>query len=42
VHHEHVQLVVQGRGAADDVEMTEGRRIERTGTTAMRLFMPPA
>jgi hypothetical protein len=42
VHHEDVQLVIQSGRTADDVEMTEGRRIERTGTTAMRLFMPPS
>ena len=31
VHDEHVQLVVERRGAADDVEVTEGRRVEGSG-----------
>ena len=31
VHDEHVQLVVQRRGATDDVEMTQGRRVEGSG-----------
>ena len=31
VHDEHVQLVVERRRAADDVEMTEGRRVEGSG-----------